>query len=94
MKSRGAAGNCVDHIYDSEARHVDVHLIVSYSPMTKQFTFERTLGPQFMDKRQVFDWAERDYQDNDAKNNLDLINEAGDQLESALRVINMGPATP
>jgi hypothetical protein len=57
--------------------------------MTKQFTFERTLGPQFMDKRQVFDWAERDYQDNDAKNNLDLIKDAGDQLESALRVINM-----
>ena len=84
----------MDHIYDSEARHVDVLLIVSYSPMTKQFTFERTLGPQFIDKRQVFDWAERDYQDNDAKNNLALINEAGDQLESALRVINMGPATP
>lgn len=90
-------GNGVDEMaYDSDARHVDVHLIVSYSPMTHEFTFERALGPVMFGgdyvRGQVYDWATREYQPNDQDQNAALIKEAGDQLESALRVINTLPA--
>jgi hypothetical protein len=72
-------------------RNVDVHLVVSYSPVTGRFTFERMLSPVIMDGRQVYDWATRTYQRNDENNNLELISDAATQLESALRVINTVP---
>ena len=69
-------------------RTVDVHLIVSYSPVSRRFTFEQALGPIAFNGGQVYDWHERRYENNNEGDNIALIIEAGDQLESALRVIN------
>lgn len=76
----------------TQPRNVDVHLVVSYSPVTRRFTFERPLGAIVFPDGQVFDYADRKYHPNFEDDNGDLIIDAGDQLESALRVINTVPS--